>query len=67
MAGDKIEATTSDESYRVYMQLLIREVSAEDFGVYKCVARNSLGETNGQIKLYGASVIEKNHLETFRD
>ena len=53
--GDKYEAVTSDDSYRVYMRLKIRNVSPIDFGTYKCVAKNSLGETDGIIKLYGTS------------
>lgn len=51
--GDKYEALSSDDSYRVYMRLKIRSVGLADFGAYKCVAKNSLGETDGTIKLYG--------------
>lgn len=50
--GDKYEAVSSDDSYRVYMRLKIRSVGLADFGAYKCVAKNSLGETDGTIKLY---------------
>jgi hypothetical protein len=50
--GDKYEAISSDDSYRVYMRLKIRSVGLADFGAYKCVAKNSLGETDGTIKLY---------------
>ena len=35
------------------MELRIRSVSREDYGGYLCVAKNSLGETTGTIKLYG--------------
>lgn len=51
--GDKYEAVSSDDSYRVYMRLKIRTVGPADYGAYKCVAKNSLGETDGTIKLYG--------------
>ncbi|XP_037775789.1 uncharacterized protein LOC119572909 [Penaeus monodon] len=34
------------------MKLTIRSLKAEDFGSYKCVAKNSRGETEGLIKLY---------------
>lgn len=34
------------------MLLHIRSVGPADFGSYKCVAKNSLGETDGTIKLY---------------
>lgn len=35
------------------MSLTIKDVSADDIGTYKCVARNLLGSTEGSIKLYG--------------
>lgn len=34
------------------MKLTIVAVDHGDFGAYKCVAKNSLGETDGSIKLY---------------
>lgn len=34
------------------MKLTIISVDINDFGMYKCVAKNSLGETDGSIKLY---------------
>lgn len=34
------------------MKLTIVDVEQGDFGSYKCMARNSLGETDGNIKLY---------------
>lgn len=35
------------------MKLKIRAVGPNDFGTYRCVAKNSLGETDGNIKLDG--------------
>ncbi|ENN77838.1 hypothetical protein YQE_05677, partial [Dendroctonus ponderosae] len=43
-----------DNAYKVHMKLTIRNVNTADFGAYKCVAKNSLGETDGTIKLYYA-------------
>lgn len=34
------------------MKLTIISMDHADFGAYKCVAKNSLGETDGSIKLY---------------
>lgn len=52
--GDKYEAVSMDSGYKKYMMLKIRNVGLSDFGSYKCVAKNSLGETDGVIKLEGA-------------
>lgn len=52
-SGDKYEAVSTDNGYKKYMMLKIRNVGFNDFGSYKCVAKNSLGETDGVIKLEG--------------
>ncbi|XP_065157512.1 neurotrimin-like isoform X2 [Atheta coriaria] len=49
--SDKYEAVSVDNGYKKYMMLKIRNVAQTDFGSYKCVAKNSLGETDGVIKL----------------
>lgn len=51
--GDKYEAVSMESGYNKYMMLKIRYVKAQDFGSYRCVAKNSLGETDGVIKLEG--------------
>lgn len=53
IAGDKYEAVYTDSGYNKYMMLKIRNVGPKDFGSYKCVAQNSLGGTDGDIKLDG--------------
>jgi hypothetical protein len=53
MPGDKYEAVSTDNGYNKFMLLKIRSVKHSDFGSYKCVAKNSLGETDGVIKLDG--------------
>lgn len=35
------------------MKLTIKNLSAGDFGNYRCVSKNSLGETEGSIRVYG--------------
>ncbi|XP_065334822.1 lachesin-like isoform X2 [Cloeon dipterum] len=51
VSGDKYEISSADSSYKKYMRLKIKGVSRRDFVSYKCVAKNSLGETDGVIKL----------------
>lgn len=51
--GDKYESLIVESGYKVYMKLRIRNVSKEDFMEYKCLAKNSLGGSDGSITLYG--------------
>lgn len=46
-----------ENGYKKYMMLKIRSVGPTDFGSYRCVAKNSLGETDGIIKLEGKAVV----------
>lgn len=52
-AGDKYETSSTNVGYSKFMKLKIRTVGPGDFGSYRCVAKNSLGETDGLIKLDG--------------
>ncbi|XP_072929196.1 lachesin-like isoform X2 [Epargyreus clarus] len=51
IVGGKYEAIPVDSGYNKFMMLKIRNITKEDFGFYKCIAKNSLGETDGIIKL----------------
>lgn len=51
-AGGNFETTFDDNAYKVRMRLVIKSVNISDFGTYKCVAKNSLGDNDGTIKLY---------------
>ena len=44
------------EGYRLHSRLTIAQVNPGDYGAYKCVSKNSLGETEGQIRLYGKMI-----------
>jgi hypothetical protein len=54
-SDSKYETLIVDSSYKVYMKLRIRNVTKDDFMQYKCVAKNSLGGSDGTITLYGRS------------
>nr|XP_053639383.1 lachesin-like [Cherax quadricarinatus] len=52
--GQRIETTVRSEgSYKVKMTLRIKEVTFQDLGTFLCVAKNSLGETDGSVRIYG--------------
>uniref|UniRef100_A0A182QF62 Ig-like domain-containing protein n=1 Tax=Anopheles farauti TaxID=69004 RepID=A0A182QF62_9DIPT len=53
--GGKYEPVLTNNAYKMVMKLSIKVVSQADFGAYKCIAKNSLGETDGTIKLYNKS------------
>lgn len=55
LAGGKYEPVLTDNAYKVHMKLTIKAVTPADFGSYKCVSKNSLGDTDGSIKLYRRS------------
>lgn len=48
---------TLHAGYTTHMRLLIHQVSAEDIGQYRCVAKNSLGEAEGSIRVYGNPIL----------
>lgn len=52
LSGNKYKQDIFEHVYKVVMKLTIVDVDIADFGAYKCVAKNSLGETDGTIKLY---------------
>ncbi|KAL1115886.1 hypothetical protein AAG570_006175 [Ranatra chinensis] len=55
VSGERHETVLMDQGYTKYMMLKIHNVTNRDFGTYQCIAKNSLGETDGLIKLEGRS------------
>ncbi|XP_069194744.1 lachesin isoform X2 [Procambarus clarkii] len=51
-ASAKYDTTIKEESYKTNMRLVIHNLTKDDFNTYRCIAKNSLGETDGSIKLY---------------
>ncbi|XP_043676394.1 lachesin isoform X1 [Vespula pensylvanica] len=52
LSNEKYTTTIMENSYRAHMKLHIRNLQAGDFGNYRCISKNSLGETEGSIRLY---------------
>lgn len=54
ISSSKYEVATYPKSiFEVRMRVLVRNLSPEDVGSYKCIAKNSLGEVESNIRLYG--------------
>lgn len=49
----KYELSEESDGYHTDMRLTIRRLESIDFGSYKCVAKNNLGEKEGLVRLYG--------------
>ncbi|XP_004519441.2 lachesin [Ceratitis capitata] len=48
----KVESSVGVPVYKTHMRLTIINVGSGDDGIYKCVAKNPRGETDGVIRLY---------------
>ncbi|KAF9801013.1 hypothetical protein SFRURICE_006056, partial [Spodoptera frugiperda] len=55
--GPKYVIGEERSSYRVMMKLTIRHFSKNDIGTYNCVSTNSLGKSEGTLRLYGELII----------
>ncbi|CAM1311297.1 Uncharacterised protein g5641 [Pycnogonum litorale] len=54
MSDDHFESTMTDSHpYKTTMILRIIRVRKSDFGTYRCISKNPLGDTEGHVTLYG--------------
>lgn len=53
---------SSKSSYETRMTVTVRKFQKEDVGSYRCIAKNSLGEVDSSIRLYGEFNIHVNFL-----
>ncbi|RVE44104.1 hypothetical protein evm_011241 [Chilo suppressalis] len=62
--GGGLEPQKMESSFRSMLRLAIRRITTSDYGAYKCVSKNSLGDTEGSIKVYPMSppVLENNNV-----
>ncbi|XP_054706546.1 hemicentin-1-like [Uloborus diversus] len=47
----KYELHEIEDSYKILMQLKIKNITEDDFGYYKCVAKNTFGDKEGFVRL----------------
>lgn len=43
----------NSSAYSVQMRLVVRNIQRNDLGGYKCISKNSIGDAEGNIRLYG--------------
>jgi len=55
----KYQISEEVNTYKIKMKLKITDLEEKDFGAYKCVAKNTLGEKEGYIRLYGEYQTER--------
>lgn len=54
ISNDKYNMTEITVSYySAQMKLTIRKLKKSDLGGYKCISKNSIGEAEGNIRVYG--------------
>jgi len=51
-SNEKYDVQQHEAMYKMHMQLKIRYLERKDFGEYKCLAKNSMGEAEGDIQLH---------------
>lgn len=44
---------SSQSMYETKMSMIVRKFQKDDVGSYRCIAKNSLGEVDSSIRLYG--------------
>ena len=55
-ASDKYDIYYTEKGYSLDMHLKIKNLKKQDYGIYRCIVKNPLGETDGQITLYGKKI-----------
>ncbi|XP_035221860.1 lachesin-like [Stegodyphus dumicola] len=51
ISNDKLQVTTKEKTYKTHIRLTIKNLEPKDLGDYMCLSKNSLGSTEGSVKL----------------
>lgn len=54
----RTESFVGTPTYKTHMRLTIFNIQHDDYGTYKCVAKNPRGETDGIIRLYSKYLLQ---------
>ncbi|KAI8116359.1 hypothetical protein FF38_03897, partial [Lucilia cuprina] len=61
LQGGSFETVLQNNVYKIVMRLAVRPTKSKDFGEYKCVAKNMLGEMEQTITLYHKAKKNQQH------
>ncbi|XP_070065055.1 neurotrimin [Drosophila virilis] len=69
LQGGTYDSMVVDHVHRIVMRLTLRPVTKRDFGEYKCIAKNALGETERSITLHHKAKkhVQHSHQTSTRD
>lgn len=56
-AGSKYVPEIIEDGYKVHMKLSLNHLGPQDYGIYKCISKNSLGDMEGTINIYSERLI----------
>ncbi|XP_066158247.1 lachesin-like isoform X3 [Euwallacea fornicatus] len=66
ISNDKYLMTEINNSYySVQMKLTIRRIQKSDLGGYKCISKNSIGDAEGNIRLYEMELQKEDSLQEY--
>lgn len=66
ITSDKYQTNSTPKSiFEDQMVLTIKSVEKNDLGSYRCIAKNSLGEVESSIRLYGKSFFQRPKIKIF--
>lgn len=54
-----------EEGYKVHMKLTINLLGPQDYGIYRCISKNSLGDMEGTINVYRKYCLLFNFLHNY--
>ncbi|XP_030762383.1 lachesin-like isoform X2 [Sitophilus oryzae] len=68
ISNDKYFMTEiSNSYYSVQMKLIIKHIQKSDLGGYRCISKNSIGDAEGNIRLYEMELQEETQLDDNED
>lgn len=57
ISNEKFTVTTKEKTYKTHVRLTIKNLQPQDYGAYMCFSKNSLGATEGTVRLRGKYVL----------